>query len=235
MKKFLSKFVFCLSILPQTFAFSNETELKFIQSALSKQFSVKKNETVANDVFRRNFNVNNVFFSEYDAFFKIHKTISNTIDDTKTVICIFEKLNTEQCSFCPATILFVEWQININTGEYTKKYQTIMDSSGTFGSINGTFTYHVIDKNTSFILYNDIVEDKNWTTVNAYIIQDGNVQHLIPESAQSNKKYRVISKNNIIEYNTVFSIDNKTKTVNAHKTGILYKEKINERQNYKLK
>jgi len=235
MKKFLSRFLFFFSILTQTFAFSNQTEFKFIQSVLSKQFTLNTKDIVASDVFRRNFNINNIFFSEYDAFFKIKKTISNTIGDTQTIICIFEKLNTEECSFCPATILFIEWKINKNTGEYTKQYQTIMDSSGTFGIINGTFSYHTIDKNTSFILYNDIVEDKCWTVVNTYIIKDGNVQHLIPESSYSNKKQRYISKNNLIELNTVFTIDNKTKSINTHKTGILYKEKINEKHTYKLK
>ena len=235
MKKFLSKFTFFLFISTQTFALSNENELKFIQSTLSKQFGVKKNETVANDVFRRNFNVNNILFTEYDSFFKIHKTISNTIGDTKTIICIFEKLNTEQCSACPATILFVEWQINTTTGEYTKKYQTILDSSGTFGSINGTFDYHIIDRNTSFILYHDIVEEKCWTTVNTYIIQDGNLEHFIPETSITDKNHRTKWKKNIVEFNTSFVIDAKNKSVNTHKTGILYKERVNEKQTYKLK
>jgi len=176
-----------------------------------------------------------IYFPDYQQSFEIHKIIQFHYENKKKIICILNQINTEHCSVCPATIMFIEWLSDNKTGQIQKKYQTIIDSSGSFGDINGNFNYLQIDTNTSVILYHDIIHHKSWTTQDTYIIQDGIVQYFIPETAQSDKMHRTKWKKNIVEYNTVFTIDNKTKTINTNKTGILYEELINEKQIYKLK
>lgn len=236
MRKFAIISIILFSLL-HNILYSGSPDKNFVIDAIIYDWGYRYNsdieERISINENKKSFDEDNLlYFPKYEGVFSLYTIISDTNHGKKTVIAIFQQLYKESCSSCPATMLLMEWKIDLKTKKYKKMYETIIDSSGSFGELNGKFIHKQLDTNVSVLLYHDTFEDKWWTTTHSYIIVNGKVINYLYESGQDNSKHRVISKNNILEYKTTFTFDTVNKTLNLHKKGSNFNEKYNEKSTY---
>lgn len=239
MKKFAVISIILFNLL-HNILYSGSPDKNFVIDAIIYDRGYRYNSDMEeritiNDKKKSFYEDNLIYFPNYEGVFSLYKIISDTSYGKKTVIAVFQQMYKEVCSGCPATMLLIEWKIDLKTKKYKKIYETIIDSAGSFGEINGKFIHKQLDTNVSVLLYHDNFEDKWWTTTNSFIFSNGKVIDYLYEAGQDNSKHRVNSKNNILEYKSTFVFDTENKSLTVHKIGRNFDEKLNQKSVYIVK
>jgi hypothetical protein len=204
-------------------------------------YSDSKDETLVKMYLSKYLNVkldNNGLINTDTSVYRIYKTMSlNDTNGVKHLLTILEDTKPQDvCQPCPVNVLILEWSIKRELDSVIKYSKLSINSSGTFGQIDGIFQYKLLN-NIPILLYHDVrVEDGKgiFKFHNTYVISRGFLVDILYNSFESNEESRVVHKNNIIDYKSSFLFDQETGTINVKKSGIRYDSIIYEEVVYKL-
>lgn len=180
--------------------------------------------------------------------YRIHKTLS--IRDTSKVnyllTILVDSKPKEVCQPCPVDVLILEWMIDKPNDTILRYNKLKIESSGTFGDINGIFEYKLLSWSSwsngvngvnsipIFLYHDNRVEDGKgiFRFHHTYLISQGKIVDTIFESYYSNEETRVVHKNNIIDCKSKFHFNNVNGVLRFVKTGVIYDSVVYEERMY---
>jgi hypothetical protein len=173
--------------------------------------------------------------------YRFHKTMS--IRDTGKVNYLLTVLvdtkPEDDCQPCPVDVLILEWMIDKPNDTILKFNKLKIESSGTFGEINGIFEYKLLgsfERIPIFLYHDNRVEDGKgiFRFHHTYLISQGKIVDTLFESYYSNEETRVVHKNNIIDCKSKFLFNNENGVLRYVKTGVIYDSVVYEEVMYYL-